>query len=233
MKEYDPKIPLFSIHIPKCAGTSFLDVLRSWFGTGLLLHYHDEKRDRPPKKYRLHRGVIDRRYRPGLCVHGHFNAGRGNGVLDYYPKAQQLITIIRDPFDIHLSNYFYAMRESKVGRGFHSGKPHQMVTEQWSLTDYLRENPVSFVSDFFPPQMTIENYRQLIDEKFLYIGITEDLQGSLDRLAAILGYPRIPVPEKNVTDWTAEIPDGAREEFIGNNSLVMAVYDHARDSYAA
>ena len=53
MAVYNPEYPLISIHIPKCAGTSFYNVLKKWFGRKLLRHYHNEKFNRPPKKHKL------------------------------------------------------------------------------------------------------------------------------------------------------------------------------------
>lgn len=41
MKQYDRNKPLFAIHIPKTAGTSFRAILKAWYGKKLLLHYRD------------------------------------------------------------------------------------------------------------------------------------------------------------------------------------------------
>ena len=43
MKQYGKERPLISIHIPKCAGTSFVGVLKEYFGKKLYRHYFDEK----------------------------------------------------------------------------------------------------------------------------------------------------------------------------------------------
>jgi len=53
MNAYNPKKPLISIHIPKCAGTSFTDVLKIWFKGGFLRHYHNEKTNTSPKKHKI------------------------------------------------------------------------------------------------------------------------------------------------------------------------------------
>ena len=41
MKQYDRNKPLFAIHIPKTAGTSFRAILKAWYRKKLLLHYRD------------------------------------------------------------------------------------------------------------------------------------------------------------------------------------------------
>ena len=60
MKPYDPQKPLFSYHIPKCAGTSFSEVLKAWFGRGFCQHYHDEIRNKPPRKHNLYTDLLPR-----------------------------------------------------------------------------------------------------------------------------------------------------------------------------
>jgi len=44
--------------------------------------------------------------KPGDCVHGHFNLGKGFGLIEYYPDADQVITVLRDPLEAALSHYF-------------------------------------------------------------------------------------------------------------------------------
>ena len=165
MKTYDPRKPLISIHIPKCAGSSFSHILEVWFKGGFLPHYHNEKLDEPPKKYNLHTGNFFKKLRQGICIHGHFNNKRGNGVRDYYPEVDQFITIMRNPFDLHISTYFYVKREAQKqgGGAFRSGKKHPILENGWSLEEYFREAKESYILRFFPSDITAENYRQVLD----------------------------------------------------------------------
>jgi len=87
MLNYKFSKTLISIHIPKTGGTSFKDVLYTWFGKNLFFHYYNEREGIMPVKYEL---------LPGICIHGHFNRKRNFGVQDYYPEATQFITILRD-----------------------------------------------------------------------------------------------------------------------------------------
>lgn len=79
-----------------------------------------------------------------------------------------------------------------------------------------------------PPEITHDNYETILSSQFLYIGITERLQNTVDQLADILGFDTLPVPESNVSKWTETIPDGAREEFERNNQLAVAIYKYAQ-----
>lgn len=231
MKVYDPSKPLISIHIPKCAGASFQVVLESWFGHNYRRHYHDEPNDSPPEKHALYLDDENTTFRPGLCIHGHFNHKRGNGVTDYYPEADQLITIIRDPFEHYLSHYFYAVRLLRDGRAYRAGKKHSLADRSPTLGKYLQQVRRSHICSFLPPGISLDNYREVLEASFVYIGITEELQRSVDILAQTLGFQRAKVPTINASERTEPIPDGAREEFEVNNPLEMAIYRFARDNW--
>ena len=152
MKQYDPKKPLISIHLPKCGGTSFAEILKRWFGKEYLEHYHDERRNKHPRRYNLYQDPYRQHFIPNLCIHGHFNNERGNGVERYYPEVDQYITIIRDPFELHLSAYFFRKRREKEHSGsvYWAGEPHPIIANNWNLEDYLRESKKSHLLSFFP-----------------------------------------------------------------------------------
>lgn len=223
-KHYDPKSLLVSLHIPKCAGTSFSKVLQTWFGDNYFAHYHDEKQNLFPEK------IANEGLTSGVCVHGHFNHPRGQGVEDYYPDVKQMITFIRDPFDLHVSTYFYVKKELLVqGAGaFSSGKKHPIVLNNWTLSEYLEHSKKSYLCNFLPKDITLENYREILMARFLFIGITEKLQHSINVLAMKLGFPSIEVPYANESDWAEVVPEGAREVFEANNKLEVAIYNFVK-----
>ncbi|MBK8442832.1 MAG: hypothetical protein IPL35_05200 [Sphingobacteriales bacterium] len=121
-------------------------------------------------------------YRKGICVHGHFNRNRNIGVLDYYPDdARQFITVLRDPLALMTSDYFYNLTRIQMGIHYREGKK----IESWpyeSLDEFLIKNKC-YMLQYFPWEMTIDNYRQLIDTHFIHIGVTEKLQESMDIFA--------------------------------------------------
>jgi len=229
MKIYNPNEPLISIHIPKCAGESFKRVLKRWYGNRLLYHYHNERRNKPPKKHKLTAGLFRKRLRHNICIHGHFNHKRGNGTSDYYPEIDQFITILRDPFEIHLSNYFYVKRLQK--KAFRDGRQDHLADPSYDLRKYLAEAKKSYLLKSFPPVISVDNYRQIIDKRFVYVGITEDLQTSVDMLANKLGVSSVLAPVKNISPRREKIPESAREEFIHNNPLEYAIYEYVLSRY--
>lgn len=78
---------------------------------------------------------------------------------------------------------------------------------------------------------TITTRKRILNKHFLYIGITESLQNSVDILAQKLGFPNVIIPHENVSKMNESIPDGTREEFIENNLLEYAIYEYARNNY--
>lgn len=111
MKAYDPSCPLVFIHVPKTAGSSVRRIFTQWFGERFVPHYFDEANGTPPQ-----RSPLFDQHSPELpvCVYGHFNRKRGFGVQDNYPDARQFMTVLRDPFEMAISGYYF-MRNTGAG----------------------------------------------------------------------------------------------------------------------
>ncbi|MDH5681658.1 MAG: sulfotransferase family 2 domain-containing protein [Spirochaetota bacterium] len=210
MLQYDKDQALISIHIPKCGGQSFIETLKTWYGEKLYLHYYNREEQKMPRQYPL---------KPGICIHGHFNQKRQFGVEDYYPETKQFITFLRDPFEIKVSNYFYGKKIA------YQPLAKSGVFEK--IEEYFEASMNSYMLNFFPKKVTLENYQEIIDNNFVFIGILEDYQESLMRLGKKLGFPTAELDQKNKTDRDPEIPDGLREKFMEENPLDFAVYDYA------
>jgi hypothetical protein len=223
MRDYDSKKPLICIHIPKTAGTSLQYVLKQWFGKGFRRHYFDEKNEKMPDKVRLKKRFWFQRYIPNVCICGHFNQERGFGVLDYYPEVDQFITILRDPLEVHLSNYFFVKRRAAVGVSWRDGKELELKFE--AVDDYLR-NTRSFIPLFLPWDITLENFQEVLEKKFIHIGIASKLQRSVDILAEKLKKKKVSVPVKNVSLRDEEPSQSAMTDFKERHRLEYAIYEY-------
>lgn len=233
MKIYNPRDPLISIHIPKCAGSSFTVILKNWFNKGYLPHYHNEIENTPPEKYKMRSKFLRNLFGSRICIHGHFNHERGNGVQDYYPDITQFITFVRDPFDVHLSNYFFVKKNAKKDKkiAYRAGTLRPLTDDSVNIKDYLGLSKKSFMGAFFSSEINLNNYQEILERDFVYIGVVEKFQESVDILAEKLGFPTVIVPQENVSNWTEIIPEGAREEFMANNPLEMAIYEYALSNF--
>jgi len=233
VKHYDPRKPLVSIHIPKCGGTSLRQVLTEWYCSSFHSHYYHQRWNLPPRKINLKRGCFSREYKPKMCIHGHFNRKLGIGLEDYYPQVDQFITVLRDLFELHLSNYYYGRKrlQARGGKVYREGQLHPLAQMNWSLADYLRERKESFILQYLPADITEENYQQVIEEKFVAIGLVSRMQESIDMIAEQLDFPPIEVRHMNISARNEDVPPGTREDFIRNNPLVMAIYSYIKEIF--
>jgi hypothetical protein len=162
----------------------------------------------------------------GSCIHGHFNRSRKFGVFDYYPNATQLITIMREPFQIEVSLYFYL---KGLGENvFRDGKPNPMQTR--SIADFLRERN-SYIREHIPYDLTVDNCREILEKHFVYVGIAEDLQTSVNALAGKLGFEPMKIERLNVSQHDEEVPGDLREEYMSRHPLEYAIYRYAVEHY--
>lgn len=239
MRGYDPDLPLFSIHIPKCAGTSLTFVLRKWFKGRLYTHYPDPKTGTLPMHRNLNEGVSWKRrllkrkaYPRGICIHGHFSHRGGYGIQDYYPEARQFITVLREPFDAAVSNYFFI--KSRGDDWFLKGERWNITTTYPNVSDYIERvlfYKPSRMLDYLPFEFAPETFAAEVDKSFVYIGIAEDMQESLKQLAERLGFAIPEVVRKNKSEWDEPVPLGAREEYRKKNPHVYMLYDFACAHY--
>jgi len=223
MKKFSLKDPLISIHIPKCGGSSVKSLLKKWFGENLYFHYFDERENKPPLKHDL---------KFNICIHGHFNKRRKIGIQDYYPTITQFITFIRDPFEMVVSRYFYIKKKEKEGF-FKNG--HKIILH-WDLNLYLeteiakKDYRPNFL-DYMPFELTENNYKEIIEKYFVYIGLMEDFQFSVIKLSDKLGFSPVEAEHLNNSVRYQTVSKEIRERFIDSHQLEYAIYNHILKNY--
>lgn len=224
---YDPQQPLVSIHIPKTGGTSLKDILGQWFDNGrLLFHYVDEVNTEAPPHHELISGV---------CIHGHFNKFRNFGVWDYYPECRQFITFIRDPFEQHVSLFFYLRKHPDIR---FAGRP--ITTSAWRGVDeflgFLGDNldvvQKSFANTMLahiPMELDTSNCRHVLKEDFIHVGTTDRLGESITLLARKLGHSTPAVPVLNRAERDLPVSTALRAKHETMFPVEHQIYAVARD----
>jgi hypothetical protein len=224
---YDPARPLFSLHVPKTAGTSFRNDLEAWFGREQMAFHYRGDQGEPPARAAL---------RPGLCVHGHFNRLRGIGVRQYYPQADQFIVFARDPFDRFVSTWRYLDFQVR------SGVSVPEFVDRPDLATWLDrrrqateagEDPFSFLAQLADPTDPADP-AATFGPQYLAVGVTERYAQSVELFAAVLGRePPAQVTRLNgagephrAGDPDAERPD-LRAAYVRAFPLEYAVYEAA------
>ncbi|HMO15871.1 MAG TPA: sulfotransferase family 2 domain-containing protein [Pirellulaceae bacterium] len=229
MKPYDPNEPVIFTHIPKCAGSSFIRLLIRWFGPEYLKLNQDERQDILLPRHELK--DANGNWVDGIkVVHGHFDHGRKYGLPYYYPEVNQYFTIFRDPFDIVVSMYFFCKGRSKEGKYWYRGEQVNILDEYPTLQSYLADYPY-WLFNHLPQDITLSNYRDKIESQFIYIGIQEDLPGSIRQLAELFKKPIVELPHFNKSVYDEVVPDGLRDRFYRDYPLLKAIYDYAKENY--
>lgn len=224
MKRYDSSHPLISLHVPKCAGSSLILVLHKWFRGRLFSHYFDEMNGTMPARHQP---------KPGTCIHGHFHAYRGFGVQDYYPEIDQFITLLRDPLEQAISDYFFLKRTYKVRHSYDIKKEFGSL-DTWLMNSKSKMLPYLPFHKSSRQVMTMDatNYRDIINKYYIYIGIVEDLQTSLQNLATCLGKsPFSEIPRENASSRDEGASEKAKEVFRDRNRFEYEIYDYVVDIY--
>ena len=219
MKQYNPKDPLIFIHVPKTAGQTVKHIVNSWFGANFYPHYYNEaERGMPPQ-----RDFEALAQQDEAVIYGHFNRLRGFGIQDYYPQARQFVTILRDPLQMALSHYFY-VRKSALSWKDKTRLPQQEVSAHIATTKLNMLN-------HFPVEVTADNYQDVVQAYFIYIGITERLPESLSNIAQLLNKPApLEVPTINATERSdVSLSQDVVDAFKRNNSLEYTVYNYVKN----
>jgi hypothetical protein len=216
MRIYSPHLPLISLHIPKCAGQSFREALEYWFKDRFFIHYYQQRNSLPPKHP----------LKPGVCIHGHFNRTRGFGIMDYYPEIDQFITVLRDPLEAAISNYFFwktRARAIQLKTGIITEGGEQ---DYRNIDDFFLKRPRSTMLDFMPDEMTEDNFKNIIETKFVWIGLVENFQAHVDVLARAIGVPTVTVNYLNRSNRDEELSGDLRNDFLKNNALEYSIYKY-------
>ena len=214
-------IELISVHIPKCAGTSFATVLERIYGKALLGDQVDQPMDpeRPfQKNFAAWKEEQDRKPAPpGVrAIHGHFWAGK----YDRQAPDARRITWLRHPIKRLVSHYYFWMSKPEL--------PH-------SLHKYVVQNKLSLLEFAEIPQArnilhdTFLRGRSL--EEFDFVGIQEHFAEDLDWLCRHMKWPKQQVPEERRTvhkDYKPDALDADTEKKLrALNEADLALYETA------
>lgn len=194
-------LKLISIHINKCAGTSFYKVLRNNYQNVLKIHTNSKSYHRSGRSVYsqdLLRSVgemVD-------VIHGHFDA---RDVLPLLGKVP-IITFIREPVDRVISNYFYDVK--KYG-----------ITD--SILHYAeREENRNVIS---------KRLDGIDLEDLFFIGEKKHLGWHISVLGGKLGWLNNTIPYINVNVYKRNIPNILRELIAILNKDDINLYQRYKD----
>lgn len=198
-------------HLIKCGGTSVHYALQKWFN----LEFDQIVEPNEINNFSKTRYNINEFYED-TCIVGHFPQ-EGAFVHQRYPEIRtnkdwlKTFTFVRDPLKFSISFYYYTFMKG--------------VYEGISLKSHLGFN-TNFLSHFL--NCTEDNYKEILDQYF-FIGITERMQESFDKLAKLTGKRKLKVPFVNKSKRDNQInalTEDYVKEFKERNSLDYKVYEY-------
>lgn len=234
MISYDPSHLLISLHIAKTAGTSFGHTLHDWFGERLYWHYFAEDSERLPHR------VPERHWwggrRKGICVHGHFERGKGTALDQYYPDAQQFLAFLREPAAVHLSLFQFQWALLQQGKLIFRGQPQKAimyhdregVMRNTLDVDEFFENGKSVIGAQFPFDWNADSLERTIEDKFIHLGAMELYENSVTAIAEKLVKRKPPVMYNENKSPDGPRPTvGALSIFQRKHSSEYALWEYA------
>lgn len=137
------------------------------------------------------------------------------------------MTILREPFEMAVSNFFYAKRLGD--EWYRNGEVRDPMAS--GLAEHLKQLRRTYLLEFFPIKLTEENWQEHIEKHFIWVGVTEHLQESLDIIADKLGKKPVKVPVVNTSPWDEEVTQDMRDEFRAKHELEYRIYEYALRCY--
>lgn len=199
---------LVSVHIPKCAGTSFRHILQALYGDHLWLNYGT--------------AFVRAQARAGLvpagaqCIHGHFFADTFD---DLFPE-RQLITWLRHPVERVVSNYHHFLRSPDLRDDCCRALLERKLTlREFAELDWMRNLATRYLAG-----------KPLAD--FEFVGVAEKFLESLHVFGATVGWPApLPAPRANTNPErvTERYPVASRDYdyILALNAADLVSYQHA------
>ncbi len=195
---------IISIHIRKCAGTTFRKSLANYFRKRVFFDYGDEVGSTWPSSIKKRQqSLVNAQQNKNSTqlnfdvIHGHFYRDK----YDFLDQRKRYITFLRDPVSRTLSNYFY------LKRNLERQNPDALIVNKlgFSLKEYIQHPDCRNLQSQYLKTNTLT--------EFEFVGITEEYKSSIDKLNATLGIDLTTSDAENVNDKAAEDYDVTPDTF--------------------
>lgn len=206
--KYNDLLPIVSLHVPKSAGSSFHNALFSAREYGYrVISYYPDIGYHLPSDWRS----------PRTIIHGHFIRRLGHGVEKICPDVKQFIAVVRDPFDICVSAYYYGL---SMGFEWANALDIEGFLNWWLEQD---EGPLLGSLPLIGESERIEEYAS----KFLHIGLSSNLGEFAKVIEPTLGVKFGELPFMNSSSAAKICPD-LRLDFRRKHWRDYELYDFVR-----
>jgi hypothetical protein len=210
-------LELISIHIPKTAGTSFRNVLKSVYGDEHVVRFDISMRS----VVRMNEKPYFAKELPAAkVIHGHFFY---KAIVNNFgiPEGCPVITWLRDPVQRVISNYYYL--ESRLIDMLQEKKRDLQILER------MQRSLVEFARIEMNRNRQSKQLRGVTLDKLAFVGIQEYFETDIKILAGILKWNKMPdaLFHNKTKSIRAEIPAEVEEEIQQLNRGDVELYEEA------
>ncbi len=208
---------LISLHIPKTAGTSFRNILKSVYGDNQVVRFDINEAG----MIRMNEELYSKNELPKVkVIHGHFSVDMLNQHFTL-PENYKLITWMRNPTQRVISNFFYL--ESRLNELLNEKNNNLNILSkmQRTLIEYARAEVNRNRQSKFLAGRDLDT--------FDFVGVQEYFNDEVKRLSSTLNWKSVPeILYHNKTSGDAhQIPDEVLFEIRELNMEDVKLYDEA------
>ena len=225
--------PILFEHVPKCAGTTLVNILGRKYPPRRILHVIPARREDQINAY-ADLDEVGRKKYDLIMGHGVYQFRK------YLPGEVKAFTFLRNPVDRVISNYFYILDQP----GHHLYD--RIIGEGIGLKEYLTSGVTRTVHNYITravslfrlseltadPQAALETALENLENDFFFIGLVEHFDLSLLLLGKNLEWPDPPYYyRENVSRYPRGKHHDVDSEIIGiiqeQNQLDQKIYEYA------
>jgi hypothetical protein len=230
MIKFDENKPLVYLHLFKTAGSTIANFFEHWFkgGKNHNARYQPHHDHMSKQVIRCTQENIDALKIRGIynpVFFGHFDM---TGKYKFPSDCNQFVTMLRDPFDLEVSAFYFRTAVLK----------DKSLPELDNVEDYILNSDFhyKFTNVFTKEELTLENYKEIINKYFIMIGSMKNYNKSLEILQDSLN---LKIPENllnlkvneraKVEDFLS--PDYLRDLHKEKWPLEYAIYEYVNNLY--
>ena len=227
-RNYNPKKPIVVANVCPEAHELLRPVLDQWFGDAHRPIEIDETAD-PGELIRTVTRGNGKWKKSVKCVSAVFDQRVAMGVPDCLPAKHQLVTFVGDPFTLVVAEY---RRQLQQPNFWHRGQQVEFSQCFPTLDSYLERYP-DWLYGRLPQNLTLANLSQKLGRDFLFVGVLESLQESVNQLAKIIDQPTVELTAVWGAGDTTVGSESQRQKFYAQYPRPKAIYDFARSEEGA
>jgi len=219
---YNPKTPVVVANVCPVAHELLRPVLDQWFGDSHRSIAIDESAD-PSELIRTVTRGGGKWKKTVQCVSAVFDQRVSMGVPECLPAKHQLVTFVADPFALAVAEYQRQLRQPNY---WHRGQ-HIEFSQRFPTLDSFLERYPDWLYSRLPQNLTLANFSQKLSEEFLFVGVLESLQESVNQLATIIDQPTVELQGQWNAGDAGTGSQSQRKKFYAQYPRPKAIYDFA------